>query len=228
MMVNLTSHIITVSSKTRKDLSEIKPGENPIIIPNGIDLKQINDIRPSEHKTDVIFVGRLIKEKNVDLLLKALVKVKDFIPHLKCIIIGEGPERDKLENLARELNLQSNSTFLGFLEDYNQVISYMKSSEVLVLPSEREGFGMVVLEANACGLPVVVVDHPMNAAKDLITEGKNGYISEATFESLSKNIIESIKVGKYIADYCREMAGEYDWDEIVKKLEITYFDFLLK
>jgi glycosyltransferase involved in cell wall biosynthesis len=228
LMVNLTSHIITVSYKTKKDLAEIKTGKNPTIIPNGIDVKEIDGIKPSEDKTDVLFVGRLIKEKNVDVLLEALVEVKEFIPHLKCTIIGEGPEKDKLENLARKLNLQSNITFMGFLDNYNQVIANMKSSEVLVLPSEREGFGMVVLEANACGLPVVVVDHPMNAAKDLIKEGKNGYISDATFESLSNNIKLAINSRKEIADYCREMAGEYDWDKIVKKLEIAYFDFLLK
>lgn len=228
LMVKLTSHLITVSSKTRKDLAEIKPGENSVIIPNGIDVKEINNTKPSGDKTNVLFVGRLIKEKNVDMLLKALVELRDFIPFLKCTIIGEGPERERLENLTSELNLQSNITFLGFTEDYSQVISHMKSSEVLVLPSEREGFGMVVLEANACGLPVVVVDHPMNAAKDLIKEGKNGFVADLNVESISDNIKQAINTKKEIEGYCRELASEYDWDVIVKKLEIAYFDFLLK
>ncbi len=54
------------------------------------------------------------------------------------------------------------------MENYDDLIGYMKSSKVFVLPSTREGFGIVVIEANACGLPVVVVDHEMNAATDLV------------------------------------------------------------
>ncbi|HTX60697.1 MAG TPA: glycosyltransferase family 4 protein [Methanobacterium sp.] len=228
MMVNLTKNIITVSSKTKKDLSEIKKQENSIIIPNGIDLKEIETIQPSPNKTDILFVGRLIKEKNADLLIKSLNKVKDQHPNIRCSIIGEGPEEEKLVKLTSKLNLQSNINFMGFLDDYSKVISHMKSSEMLVLPSSREGFGMVVLEANACGIPAIVVDHPMNAAKDLITPGKNGFVADATEESLSKNILMGMKSKKEISRYCQEMASEYDWDKIVKKLEITYFNFLLK
>lgn len=77
-----------------------------------------------------------------------------------------------MKKLTNELDLKGNVEFTGFLEDYQDVIAHMKSSKVLVLPSVREGFGMVVLEANACGVPVVVVDHPMNAAKDLVKRVK--------------------------------------------------------
>ena len=228
LMVKLSSHIITVSSKTKKDLGRIKPSENAVIIPNGIDLEEIDVIKPSENNTDIIFVGRLIKEKNTDLLLKSLVEVKKIYPIIKCTIIGEGPEKEQLEILAAELGLEKNVEFLGFIENYEDVIAHMKSSRVLVLPSSREGFGMVVLEANACGVPVVVVDHPMNAAKDLINPGKNGFITELTEESLSKKIIEGLNSGKEISDKCKEFAEDYDWNKIIKQLEITYWEFLLK
>ena len=60
------------------------------------------------------------------------------------------------------------------MENYDDLIGYMKSSKVFVLPSTREGFGIVVIEANACGFPVVVVNHKMNAATDLVVDGING------------------------------------------------------
>jgi len=228
LMVNLTDKIITVSNKTREDLGEIKSSPSAIIIPNGIDLDEINNIPSETVKSDILFVGRLIKEKNTDLLLKSLVEVKKIYPIVKCKIIGEGPEKEKLERLTVELGLERNVEFLGFMEQYENVIGYMKSSRVLALPSSREGFGMVVLEANACGIPVVVVDQPTNASKDLINPGKNGFIAELTEESLSNKIVEGLNSGKEMSDECKEYAEDYDWNKIIKQLEVTYWEFLLK
>lgn len=228
LMVNLSDKIITVSDKTKQDLGEIKSSENAVVIPNGIDLHEINSIQPSTDKSDILFVGRLIKEKNADLLLRSLVEVKKIYPIIKCIIIGEGPEKEQLEILTSDLHLEKNVEFLGFMEQYEDVITYMKSSRVLVLPSSREGFGMVVLEANACGVPVVVVDHPMNAAKDLINPGINGFIADLTEESLRDKIVEALNSGKEISVTCKEFAEDYDWNKIIKQLEITYWKFLLK
>lgn len=227
-MVKLTDKIITVSDKTKKDLENIKPSENSIIIPNGIDLEEINGIKPHITKSDIIFVGRLIKEKNVDLLIKSFVGVKKTYPNLKCTLIGEGPEKEELESLSRKSGLSDNIRFKGFMEDYQNVISYMKSSKILVLPSKREGFGMVVLEANACGLPVIVIDHPMNAAKDLVINGKNGFITENTEKALSNKIVEALDLKEEMEDSCKEFVKDYDWNKIVNQLEIAYWDFLLK
>ncbi len=65
----------------------------------------------------------------------------------------------------------------------------MKSARVFVLPSDREGFGLVVLEANACGLPVITVRRPDNAAQNLVVEGKNGFIAELDDADLARTIL---------------------------------------
>jgi glycosyltransferase involved in cell wall biosynthesis len=228
LMVRLTDKIITVSDKTKDDLRKIKSSEKAVVIPNGIDLAEINQIKPSPAKSDIIFVGRLIKEKKADLLIKSLVKVKNTFPDVKCTIIGEGPEKENLEKLSDQSGLKDDVSFTGFLEDYQDVIAHMKSSKVLVLPSVREGFGMVVLEANACGLPVVVVDHPMNAAKDLIIPGENGFIAEVSEDSLSNNIIEAMESRKKMVEDSKDFAKDYDWNNIITRLEVTYWEFLLK
>jgi glycosyltransferase involved in cell wall biosynthesis len=228
IMVNLTDKIITVSEKTKKDLKKLKPQEKSIVIPNGIDLAEINRTQPNMMKSDVIFAGRLIKEKNTELLIKALVQVKNVLPDVKCIIIGDGPEKHNLEKLTNEIGLNKTVEFSGFLEEEPGLISHMKSSQVLVLPSKREGFGMVVIEANACGLPVVVIDHPMNAAKDLIKNNRNGFIAENSEESLAINIIKALESKNEMEDSCKKFAQEYDWDKLINNLEVAYWQFLLK
>jgi len=221
---HLTDKAIAVSERTKKDLERIGVRKGIKVIPNGIDFGKIERINASEEESDIIFVGRLIKDKNVDILIKAVEQVKKEVPDakLKCIIIGDGPEKTKLEKQAYELGLASNITFMGFLEDYDEVISYMKSSKVFVLPSTREGFGMVALEANACGLPVVTVNHKMNAACDFVTNDVNGFICELSEEDIAEKIFMAADIGKDMERKCIECAKGYDWMEVVNLTKSTY------
>ena len=223
-MLSLTDNIITVSSRTKMDLKKIKKFENSVIIPNGIDFNHITEIKASNEKSDVIFAGRLIKEKNVDILINSISRIKEKFPDIHCLIIGDGPERKKLEELTVELQLTENVIFKGFMENYDDLIGYMKSSEVFVLPSTREGFGIVVIEANACGLPVVVVDHEMNAATDLVLEGVNGIKSGLKVDEMAENIIKSLESSGKCKEKCIELSREYDWNKIVDSLEKVYKD----
>lgn len=218
----LTGNLIAISNKTKKDLNAIGIHKNIKVIPVGIDMNYINKIKPSKKKSDVIFTGRLIKEKNVDLLLKAIKIVKEDINDIKCFIIGEGPERLNLENLAYELEIMNNIVFIDFLDKHSEMISLMKSSKILVLPSTREGFGIVVIEANACGLPVVVVEHDMNAAVDLVINNKNGLISNFSEFDMASNIINLLNNKDKMYNDCIEMSKQYDWEIIVDSLENFY------
>ncbi|MBI5680680.1 MAG: glycosyltransferase family 4 protein [Methanobacterium sp.] len=222
LMVNLTDKIITVSTKTKRDLKKIKKFEEAVVIPNGIDFEYISKITSSTEKSDVVYAGRLIKEKNVDILIKAIQLTIEKIPDIKCFIIGDGPERIELEKLVKELSLQNNVVFKGFVEDYESLISYIKSSKVFVLPSTREGFGIVVIEANACGLPVIVINHKMNAAFDLIENDVNGFISDLSKEDIADKIIRGINIKEKIQDNCIETAKKYDWNLIIDNIESFY------
>ncbi len=223
-MLGLTDNLITVSYKTQKDLREIKKSEKSIVIPNGIDFNHIQSIKPSNEVSDIIFAGRLIKEKNVDILIKSIQIVKQRIPNVRCMIVGDGPERSKLEELSFNLKIQDNIKFMGFTENYDDLIGYMKSSSVFVLPSIREGFGIVVIEANACGLPVVVVNHKMNAAVDLVQDGINGFRADALPEDIADKIIKSIENKEKMESKCIDNSEEYDWNKIVDALEKVYME----
>ena len=221
---HLTDKAIAVSERTKKDLETIGVKREIKVIPNGIDFRKIERINASEEESDIIFAGRLIKDKNVDILVKAVEQVKKEVPDakLKCIIIGDGPEKAKLEKQAYELGLERNITFMGFLEDYDEVISAMKSSKVFVLPSTREGFGMVALEANACGLPVVTVDHKRNAACDFITMDENGFICELSEWDIAEKILRGMEERGNMRRKCIKCAKGYDWDRIVNLIEGVY------
>jgi len=216
----LTNKNIAVSEKTKKDLESLGV-KNVKVIHNGIDFKKIEKVKPSEEESDVVFAGRLIKDKNVDVLIKAISLIKREIPDIKCIVIGDGPEKEKLMNLVKELKVENNVKFVGFLENHDEVIAYMKSSKVFVLPSTREGFGIVALEANACGLPVVTVNHSRNAACDFINN-ETGFVCELSAEDIAEKILIGLEMGEVMRRKCVENAMKYDWDIIVDIVESFY------
>ncbi|HDN73473.1 MAG TPA: glycosyltransferase, partial [Archaeoglobus sp.] len=147
--------------------------------------------------------------------------IKREISDIKCIIIGDGPEKEKLMKLAKELRVEENVKFVGFLENHDDVIAYMKSSKVFVLPSTREGFGIVALEANACGLPVITVNHRRNAACDFINN-ENGFVCELSAEDIAEKILIGLETGKDMKRNCIENAMRYDWSRMVNLTELFY------
>jgi L-malate glycosyltransferase len=220
--MNLNSNWIAISDKVKRDLIKINSKKEISVVPMGIDAIEIQKIKPSRMNTDVIFAGRLIKNKNVDLLIRSIALVKTKIPDVKCLIIGDGPEKDSLLKLREDMGLTANITFMDFLDDHDDLISSMKSSKVFVLPSTREGFGIVVIEANACGLPVVVVRDKMNAACDLIYEGLNGYISDFNHEDMADRIFKAITNKEEMNSECLKKAVQFDWNKIIPELEGFY------
>lgn len=222
MTTYLTRDMIAVSERTKRGLEQIGVTNEIKIIPNGIDIGLIGRIKASDKESDVLFAGRLIKEKNVDVLIKAVKLLKKEIPGVKSIIIGDGPERRKLEQLVFDLELENNIEFTGFLDEHDNVIAYMKSSKVFLLPSTREGFGIVALEANACGLPVITVDHKMNAACDFIINDRNGFICELSEYDVAAKILQGLENRVAMAKKCIESAKGYDWDKIAKLTESVY------
>ena len=220
LSVLMPDTIITVSNTTAKRITEeLRFGKPLFIIPNGIDCKEIKKISPSSKKSDIIYVGRLIDFKHVDVLIRAVSLIKEKSPSVKCMIIGDGPHRNILEALTEKLQLKDNVTFLGFQDTYQDVLALMKSSKVLVLPSTREGFGIVVLEANACGLPVVTIKDGSNAAGDLIENGKNGLLCALDEEDIAAKVKEILRAKKIVSQDCVNFARQYDWDNNIDYLK---------
>ena len=215
---------IAVSEITSNSLKHLVGNSKEItIIPNGIDLSTIEAIRPSESTSDLIFVGRLIKEKHVDLLLESVKHLKDIYPSIRCTIIGDGPERSALETKARNLEIDANVQFIGFLNDPDEVIARMKAAKVFVLPSTREGFGISVIEALACGIPVVTIDHPQNASRAFISS-TCGALSRLDSIDMTEKINNVMIHARDMNTTCISIARGYDWETITDIVENYYED----
>ena len=219
----LPDKFTAVSEHTASALmTELKVPQHKItVIPNGISIAELEGIVPAASCSDVIFVGRLLSHKNVDVLIQSIALLKIRYPRIKCLIVGRGSERDTLIELARKHALLENVEFIDYLEDYHQLYALMKSSRVFVLPSTREGFGIVVLEANGCGLPVVTTDHPQNAAKHLIKEGLNGKTVALSKENLAHAIDLCMMMNRDIPAY-NVLLQHYDWNHLAQKVEQMY------
>lgn len=222
LAVLLPNKIISVSSGTSEAIARKLGRKNNIVtIPNGLDVERIKNIKPASVSSDVIFVGRLLPYKNVDVLVRAMKFLSKDHPDLSLAVIGEGPERKNLEKLVEELHIQENVRFVGRVEKDDDVYAHMHASKVLVLPSTREGFGIVVLEANACGLPVVTIDHKNNAAKELIVNNENGALCSLDENELAETIEQAMNLRKECEHYV-DYAEKYDWSNIIHDVKQEY------
>jgi glycosyltransferase involved in cell wall biosynthesis len=224
--MRLPDGIVAISQKTRGDLIKCKVRPERIdVIPVGIDLERIIKIAPAARTTDVLFAGRLIHEKRVDLLLNAIAIAKTEVPMISCAIVGDGPERGTLEDLAATLGLDESVTFTGFV-DQDVLTAHMKSSKVFVLPSVREGFGLVIIEANACKLPVISIRHEMSAARELVRDGVNGFlIGKISPREIAEAILKLVTddaLREQLAENGFEMSKKYAWSDISKSVIGTY------
>lgn len=227
ILLGLADRVVAVSDQTKDDLVSLGVSVDKIsVVPNGIDFDDISKVPPSPEKLDVVYLGRLIKPKNVDILLRAGAALKGVFPGLKIGIIGDGPERENLGKLAGELSVQKNVKFFGFVEDFSEVVALMKSSKVFVIPSIQEGGASIVtLEANACGLPVIAVDHPLGIDKRLILSGKTGFFVELTPDAIAEKIrllLSDEKLRVQMKANAIEFAQNYDWKKIVGEIEKVY------
>ena len=221
LVARLTSDNIAVSKTTAKNLNNLGLCHEITIIPNGIDLTRLRSISPSPESWDIIFVGRLIKEKHADMLIHALELLLHEFPDICVLIIGEGPEYLKIKHLIDDKKMNDSIHMCEFYRNHDDLIAQLKSSKVFVLPSTREGFGISALEALACGLPVVTVDHPANAVRDLITEN-NGFLCSLSAQDLADKISLALQHYAFMRDACIMSAESFDWDSITSDIESYY------
>jgi glycosyltransferase involved in cell wall biosynthesis len=139
----------------------------------------------------VVFAGRHIPEKRVPALVPALALARERVPELRGEIYGDGPDRDEVLRLRAEHGLDGALDVPGFVST-GQVEEAMRRALCLVLPSRREGYGMVVVEAAALGTPSVVVAEPDNAATDLVSPGENGYVAASASPADLAGAIERV------------------------------------
>ena len=168
-------------------------------------------------RIDCIFIGRLLVHKHVDVFLRALA----LAPGVTGLIVGSGPEKNRLIELAGELGLSDRVHFES-PETHEAVLDRLRSARLLVFPSTREGFGVAVLEANACGVPALVVQHPDNAALELVRDDVAGIICDLAPHPMAANIrayLSDPLLQSRMRKAALATAATYSWDAYVNKME---------
>ena len=223
--VAATQRAIAISEFTRTRLLSTRlapPPERVSVIYNGVHVAAIDAAPRDVVKADIVYVGRLLAHKRVDLLLRAAKIMRPRSPGLRLVIVGDGPERASLMALARTLGLADAVTFLGFIPEA-RVHSIFKTSRILVLPSEREGLGATVLEANAAGTPAVVVRSAESAAAQLVMEGITGYTCTSDPVDLAQAIERCLDLPSApTSESCRAFARMYEWDDVAQRILQEY------
>ena len=201
-------------------------------IPNGVNLARILKFSKSYEKLKeklkikpdekiVITISRLVKKNGIEDLIKAIsILPKD----IKCLIVGDGPDRIKLENLARQLKIEDRVFFLGQIE-HNKVFQYLKISDVFVRPSLSEGLGNSFLEAMAVGIPIIGT--PVGGIPDFLKDEKTGLFCEVRNHfSIAEKIVKILKDEKLknrLVENAKELVFKnYNWDNIAKEMDEVF------
>lgn len=222
--IHLTPDFITaISNFLASRARRLGVSANKIkVIPNGVNLDQIpsrDEIRPGQ----IICVSRLSWEKGLNFLIEAWPLVLTEFSNAKLLIVGEGPERKGIEEQISLARLSASVVLTGRLP-HSEVLKKMTESEIFICPSLAEGLGIVFIEAQACGVPVIgtnvggipdVIDHEKTGL--LISPGSALAIGNAIIRLLSDPALR-LKLSR-----CAQgVSGRYDWRKIVSEIDCLY------
>lgn len=189
-MLNKADCIVAQSSNTKDNaVSYYSPNKDIEIIPLAYHTPKIPNISRKElglkdNQFLITTVGRVIKRKGLDTAIKAMSRLEK--KNIVLIIMGDGPERANLENLTEELKLTENVKFLGFVDD-DKKYGVLNNSDLFMMTSLHEGFGIVFMEAMFCGLPIVCTNH--GGQVDFLFHEKNALlINVGDDEACAKSI----------------------------------------
>lgn len=167
-------------------------------------------------KSSVPFVGcfgRLKKYKSVDHFLLAFKQVLEQVPEARGIVVGDGDDRPRLERLSEELGLKGRMEFTGFVPE-DRKVELLQQMWVKVAPSSKEGWGLTVIEANACGTPVIASNVP--GLRDSIRDGETGllypYGDVAALREKILMVLQDAPLRERLSAASLQWAGKFDWD----------------
>lgn len=223
LLATMPNQYISVSKKICEVWNEVLPKKvYNKVIENGIDQ---NEFRPmkTKFKYDVLFIGRLIEVKGVDVLIKAIGLINKR--NLKVAIVGSGPREDDLKSLVKKLGLGSQIIFLGRIPQ-DEIATLYNSSRVIALPSiSKEGILTTMLEAASCGRPVITTTG--GSMEEFINDGETGLLVKPNdpldlSKAISKLIVNSDTCSQIGQKARNEIVDSWSWDSKIKQLEKEY------
>lgn len=174
----------------------------------------------------LVFAGRHIPEKQASLIPAVVEEARRLNGAIRATIIGDGPEREEIDETIAARGLRGAVQLPGFVSDEELNLA-LRNASCLLLPSLREGYGLIVIEAAAYGTPCITIDAPDNAAKELIVEGVNGFVvKDWSPENLAAAVVEAVARGPELREstlaWYRDHWHELSVQSSVERLEDTY------
>jgi len=221
--------IIAVSDHTREQLRELYRFDEDrlVMIPPGINTERfrpVDDRHPAVDpgRESILVLSRLDPRKGIDMAIRGFAKLDR--PGAELLIAGTGRLEASLKELAEELGVREDVRFLGFVPDEG-LPSLHSSVDLFVLPSEYEGFGIVFMEAMACGTPVIGTD--VGGIPTAVVDGETGYrVPQNDTTELSERmagLLYNTKQYRTMASASREWATEHDWQKIASRVIQLYY-----
>ena len=226
-LVRAAGQIICCSSFMRQEIIQLfGPGEKEItVIPNGVDASRYLRSRKRRHTgADILYVGRLVPEKGVHVLLQALEAVIGEYPGLRLVVCGAGFYEESLRQLARQLHIDDHVVWAGFLDEEDLVTMYNQAA-MAVFPSLYEPFGIVTLEAMAAGTPVIVSD--TGGLDEIVSHEVNGLkVRAGDYRELAEAIRLILRqpflANKLASNARRKVRDNYAWEVAGRKTVQCY------
>ncbi|WP_066830781.1 N-acetyl-alpha-D-glucosaminyl L-malate synthase BshA [Rufibacter ruber] len=226
--INQSDAVTSVSEDLRKETYEYFPIEKDIVvIPNFINLERFQKQKKEHFKAAIAPFGEKLLVhtsnfrgvKRIGDVIKIFYKVREQMPS-KLLLVGDGPERPKMENLCRKLNICQDVRFLGKLEAVEELLSV---ADVFLMPSEKESFGLAALEAMACEVPVISSN--AGGLPELNIHGVTGFVSNVgDVKDMVKNtlfLLQDDQLPKFKAAALAR-AKEFEINNIVPMYEAVY------
>jgi N-acetyl-alpha-D-glucosaminyl L-malate synthase BshA len=233
--INKSDVVTSVSSSLKEDtlrLFDIKKKIN--VIPNFIDLKGVSDsftdcqreLMANDDERIITHISNFREVKRIPDVIKIFHQIQQHIPS-KLIMVGEGPEREPAELLCEELGIAKKVIFLGNSNEVDKILCF---SDLFLLPSKAESFGLAALEAMASGVPVVSTN--AGGLSEVNKHGVSGFLNEVgDVDGMAANALSILKSDKVLAQFkaqARNEAQRFDIDKIVPMYEEVYFKALKK
>ncbi len=210
------NQFVAVSKSTAQELRNLGVKQNIHIVYNAIpDIPK--NISVPRVKNLVCYVGRVKMYKSIEHFIRAVAIIREK-REIEAMVVGEGDAKDYLISFARKLNVPIK--FTGYVNEEEKFRIYLRA-RVIVQPSIKEGFGLTVIEAQACGTPAVCADSP--GLRETIIDGKTGFLYPyGDIETFAQKVIELLEDDEKwqrFSNNAKEWAKNFSWDKSAEKLE---------
>lgn len=228
--LNLCNCIIAPTANIKEFLLNIGIKSRIEVIPNAINLELLRSNKPHnirklyrlENKKILLFIGRLAKEKNIPFIIKAFKILSKKRKNAVLLIGGAGYEEKNLKNLVHDLKIQNKVLMIGNIP-HSEVSDYYSAADLFVTASTTEVHPLTLLESLAFGVPTIALEK--SNLRDIIENGKNGFLTEASLESFSRQITDTLNdesMLRMLSKNAELSSKNYDIKSISRKLLSLY------